>query len=183
MLTVSLCLCSVALIFPDHDSGRLPAGRPRPRRAHRQSGPPRGALRPLRSLQPHGRSVHTVHTALCSCLFCSAEPCPHLCAHAFWLSFFSFFSFHSLLGLGGGHYNAFCLNHTDGQWYLHDDSSVSRVRNLGDIKSSAAYVLCYRRRQRGAQVRTEEQMAADMAAFNATLPKSSSSWSSSSDLD
>jgi len=67
-------------------------------------------------------------------------------------------------GLGGGHYTAYCQNHTDGRWYLHDDSSVSRVRHMSDIKSSSAYVLFYARRQRGQAVKTEAEIAAEMQA-------------------
>ncbi|MCQ2820418.1 MAG: hypothetical protein MJ252_24395 [archaeon] len=46
-------------------------------------------------------------------------------------------------GCGGGHYTAVAKN--DGQWYSFNDSSVSRT-DANDIKSSAAYVLFYRRK-------------------------------------
>jgi ubiquitin carboxyl-terminal hydrolase 4/11/15 len=93
--------------------------------------------------------------------------------------------------LCAGHYNAYVRNHTDGCWYLHDDSSVSRVRHLSDIKSSSAYVLFYQRRARGAQVPSEAQIADDIKAYHAALPKTSYgasssyglSYSSTSDLD
>ncbi|KAJ9099187.1 hypothetical protein QFC21_004067 [Naganishia friedmannii] len=48
-------------------------------------------------------------------------------------------------GLGGGHYTATCKNMQDGKWYKFDDSHVSPAGE-GDIKSSAAYLLFYRRR-------------------------------------
>lgn len=41
--------------------------------------------------------------------------------------------------------SAYCRNLVDGKWYLHDDSSVSPV-STDRVKSSAAYVLFYRRR-------------------------------------
>lgn len=49
-------------------------------------------------------------------------------------------------GLGGGHYTAFAKNPDDGQWYNYDDSSVRPVSNPESVKSSAAYLLFYRRR-------------------------------------
>ena len=82
-------------------------------------------------------------------------------------------------GLGGGHYNAYVRNHTDGRWYLHDDSSVSRVRYVSDIKSSSAYVLFYARRPRGAQVKSEQEVAAEMMAANGGGGASAASSSSS----
>ncbi|KAL1924566.1 uncharacterized protein VTP21DRAFT_4220 [Calcarisporiella thermophila] len=48
-------------------------------------------------------------------------------------------------GLGGGHYTAYAFNSEQEKWYNFDDSHVSPVD--GDqIKSSAAYLLFYRRR-------------------------------------
>ncbi|KAF2325762.1 hypothetical protein GH714_036668 [Hevea brasiliensis] len=47
-------------------------------------------------------------------------------------------------GLGGGHYTAFAKLIDDNRWYNFDDSRVSPV-NEADIKTSAAYVLFYRR--------------------------------------
>ncbi|WFD35402.1 ubiquitinyl hydrolase 1 [Malassezia cuniculi] len=49
-------------------------------------------------------------------------------------------------GLGGGHYTAFARNAEDRQWYNYDDSSVRPVSNPESVKSSAAYLLFYRRR-------------------------------------
>ena len=46
-------------------------------------------------------------------------------------------------GTGGGHYTAVCKN--NGSWYSFNDSSVSST-GQSDIKSSAAYVLFYRRK-------------------------------------
>ncbi|GAA5944501.1 hypothetical protein JCM3775_005877 [Rhodotorula graminis] len=48
-------------------------------------------------------------------------------------------------GLGGGHYTAFAKNHENGRWYDFDDSRVSEIQP-DRIKSSAAYLLFYRRR-------------------------------------
>lgn len=47
-------------------------------------------------------------------------------------------------GLGGGHYTAYCKLIDDDRWYHFDDSHVSPVAE-SDIKTSAAYVLFYRR--------------------------------------
>ncbi|WFD01715.1 ubiquitinyl hydrolase 1 [Malassezia obtusa] len=49
-------------------------------------------------------------------------------------------------GLGGGHYTAFAKNPEDGRWYNYDDSSVRPVSDPETVKSSAAYLLFYRRR-------------------------------------
>jgi len=49
-------------------------------------------------------------------------------------------------GLGGGHYTAFAKNIIDGKWYNLDDSSVTPLSNAEQAKTSAAYVLFYKRR-------------------------------------
>ncbi|WFD43484.1 ubiquitinyl hydrolase 1 [Malassezia psittaci] len=49
-------------------------------------------------------------------------------------------------GLAGGHYTAFAKNPVDDQWYNYDDSSVRPVSDPESVKSSAAYLLFYRRR-------------------------------------
>lgn len=49
-------------------------------------------------------------------------------------------------GLGGGHYTAFAKNEEDGKWHNYDDSHVSEVCSPEKVKSSAAYLLFYRRR-------------------------------------
>eukprot|EP01088_Endostelium_zonatum_P017887 TRINITY_DN5525_c0_g1_i1.p1 TRINITY_DN5525_c0_g1~~TRINITY_DN5525_c0_g1_i1.p1 ORF type:complete len:392 (-),score=137.79 TRINITY_DN5525_c0_g1_i1:118-1293(-) len=49
-------------------------------------------------------------------------------------------------GLGGGHYTAYGFNHRENGWYKYDDSSVSSV-NKESVKTSAAYVLFYRRKE------------------------------------
>ena len=49
-------------------------------------------------------------------------------------------------GLGGGHYTAFAQNLIDQQWYRLDDSIVTRVDNVNDVKTPAAYVLFYKRK-------------------------------------
>ena len=47
-------------------------------------------------------------------------------------------------GTGGGHYTAICKN-IDGNWYSYDDSCCSRA-STGNVVTSSAYVLFYRRR-------------------------------------
>ncbi|XP_010455453.1 PREDICTED: ubiquitin carboxyl-terminal hydrolase 10 [Camelina sativa] len=47
-------------------------------------------------------------------------------------------------GLGGGHYTAYAKLIDDNKWYHFDDSHVSSA-NESEIKTSAAYVLFYRR--------------------------------------
>eukprot|EP00299_Pterocystis_sp_00344_P019385 c9622_g2_i1.p1 GENE.c9622_g2_i1~~c9622_g2_i1.p1 ORF type:complete len:861 (-),score=224.95 c9622_g2_i1:116-2350(-) len=49
-------------------------------------------------------------------------------------------------GLGGGHYTAFCQHHTSGKWYHFDDSLCSPITEE-EIKTTAAYVLFYRKRE------------------------------------
>ncbi|CAM8995947.1 unnamed protein product [Rhodiola kirilowii] len=49
-------------------------------------------------------------------------------------------------GLGGGHYTAMAKLIEENKWYHFDDSHVSPI-NEADIKTSAAYVLFYRRVQ------------------------------------
>jgi len=49
-------------------------------------------------------------------------------------------------GLGGGHYTAVAKNIIDGQWYNLDDSSVTPLNSPNQAKTSAAYVLFYKRR-------------------------------------
>ncbi|XP_078151935.1 ubiquitin carboxyl-terminal hydrolase 9-like [Carex rostrata] len=48
-------------------------------------------------------------------------------------------------GLGGGHYSAYAKMVEDDIWYHFDDSHVSIVSSEEDIRTSAAYVLFYRR--------------------------------------
>ena len=47
-------------------------------------------------------------------------------------------------GTGGGHYTAVCKNF-DGRWYSYNDSSCSSSSS-GNVVTSAAYVLFYRRK-------------------------------------
>ncbi|KAG8374513.1 hypothetical protein BUALT_Bualt10G0002800 [Buddleja alternifolia] len=47
-------------------------------------------------------------------------------------------------GLGGGHYSAYCKLIDDNKWYHFDDAHVSPVGE-SEVKTSAAYVLFYRR--------------------------------------
>lgn len=49
-------------------------------------------------------------------------------------------------GLGGGHYTAYAKHPETEQWHYFDDSSVRPVQDPNDTKSSAAYLLFYRRR-------------------------------------
>jgi len=51
-------------------------------------------------------------------------------------------------GLGGGHYTAFGKNLLDQQWYHLDDSQVTPLSNTNQIKTAAAYVLFYKRREK-----------------------------------
>ncbi|KAL9545381.1 hypothetical protein MBANPS3_007173 [Mucor bainieri] len=48
-------------------------------------------------------------------------------------------------GMGGGHYTAFAQNIEDGEWYEFNDSSVTAMSDK-DVKTSAAYLLFYKRR-------------------------------------
>ncbi|KAG1076958.1 hypothetical protein G6F42_025170 [Rhizopus arrhizus] len=49
-------------------------------------------------------------------------------------------------GLGGGHYTSFAQNFEDKNWYNFDDSHVGKV-DVNDVKTTAAYLLFYRRRR------------------------------------
>ncbi|OAD80586.1 hypothetical protein PHYBLDRAFT_129255 [Phycomyces blakesleeanus NRRL 1555(-)] len=49
-------------------------------------------------------------------------------------------------GLGGGHYTAYAQNEKDHLWYNFDDSHASKVQ-VGQVKTSAAYLLFYKRRR------------------------------------
>ncbi|KAG2330310.1 hypothetical protein Bca52824_001490 [Brassica carinata] len=63
-------------------------------------------------------------------------------------------------GLGGGHYTAYAKLIDDNKWYHFDDSHVSSVEE-SEIKSSAAYVLFYRRV--GSETETQSgEMSTDM---------------------
>jgi ubiquitin C-terminal hydrolase len=57
-------------------------------------------------------------------------------------------------GLGGGHYTAHCRMPDDGKWYSFDDSHVQEVPEEA-VKSSAAYLLFYRRRGADSESNTE----------------------------
>ncbi|PKU86565.1 Ubiquitin carboxyl-terminal hydrolase 8 [Dendrobium catenatum] len=46
--------------------------------------------------------------------------------------------------MGGGHYTAYVYHDSEDKWYDFDDRHVSHV-SLDSIKSSAAYVLFYKR--------------------------------------
>ena len=48
--------------------------------------------------------------------------------------------------LSGGHYTAFIKNVTKGKWFHMDDSSVTE-KSESKVKTKAAYVLFYRRRE------------------------------------
>ncbi|KAI8372393.1 hypothetical protein BD560DRAFT_394819 [Blakeslea trispora] len=49
-------------------------------------------------------------------------------------------------GLGGGHYTSYAQNFENGNWYNFDDSHVSKV-DVSDVKTTAAYLLFYKRRR------------------------------------
>jgi len=51
--------------------------------------------------------------------------------------------------LAGGHYTAYVRSLTDGKWWEMDDSHVSPVSDLNLIISKRAYLLFYKRRQKG----------------------------------
>ena len=48
-------------------------------------------------------------------------------------------------GMGSGHYIAACKN-LDGRWYRYDDSNVSEIRSINDIRDNSAYVLFFTRK-------------------------------------
>ncbi|KAF8216853.1 hypothetical protein K438DRAFT_1558345 [Mycena galopus ATCC 62051] len=48
-------------------------------------------------------------------------------------------------GLGGGHYRAYALNHTNRKWYHFDDSYVTAAKPEDSVNANA-YLLFYRRR-------------------------------------
>lgn len=49
-------------------------------------------------------------------------------------------------GLGGGHYTAFAKNKFDNEWYNFDDSHVTKITDVSQLLTSAAYVLFYEKR-------------------------------------
>jgi len=51
--------------------------------------------------------------------------------------------------LAGGHYTAYVRSLTDGKWWEMDDSDVSPVNDLNLIVSKRAYLLFYKKRQKG----------------------------------
>ncbi|XP_022735791.1 ubiquitin carboxyl-terminal hydrolase 9-like [Durio zibethinus] len=65
-------------------------------------------------------------------------------------------------GLGGGHYTAYAKLIDENRWYHFDDSHVSPV-NESDIKTSAAYLLFYKR------VKTESQVEAGEASHGHSI--------------
>ena len=67
-------------------------------------------------------------------------------------------------GLNGGHYTAYAKNPTSAQWYSFNDSWVSKVQDAESIKSSAAYMLFYRRRQPTAAIKVPDTNAAEARA-------------------
>ncbi|KAL6623060.1 hypothetical protein ACP70R_032939 [Stipagrostis hirtigluma subsp. patula] len=64
-------------------------------------------------------------------------------------------------GLGGGHYSAYAKLVEEDNWYHFDDSHVSSV-NEDEIRTSAAYVLFYRRVGDSGTVATEGPVDIDM---------------------
>ncbi|TYH40961.1 hypothetical protein ES332_D12G284000v1 [Gossypium tomentosum] len=65
-------------------------------------------------------------------------------------------------GLGGGHYTAYAKLIDENRWYHFDDSHVSAV-NESDIKTSAAYLLFYKR------VRSESKVEAGEASHSHSI--------------
>jgi len=66
--------------------------------------------------------------------------------------------------MGGGHYTAYCKNLKNGKWYCHDDSHVSPLGDLSQIKSDSAYVLFYHRRDAGTQPSTSTSTSTSSVA-------------------
>ena len=46
-------------------------------------------------------------------------------------------------GVNGGHYNAFIKN-VNNEWFLYDDTNVSKVNNPENIISPSVYCLFYK---------------------------------------
>eukprot|EP00051_Salpingoeca_urceolata_P019438 m.284199 g.284199 ORF g.284199 m.284199 type:complete len:259 (-) comp19422_c2_seq12:268-1044(-) len=61
-------------------------------------------------------------------------------------------------GLGGGHYTATCLNHSDGLWYSFNDSYV-RAESKSSIVCPEAYCLIYQRKGTGEDEERAEAIA------------------------
>lgn len=51
--------------------------------------------------------------------------------------------------LAGGHYTAYVKSLTNGKWYEMDDTNVTELKDLSRISSKQAYLIFYRRRQKG----------------------------------
>ncbi|KAH9774864.1 ubiquitin carboxyl-terminal hydrolase 10 [Citrus sinensis] len=74
-------------------------------------------------------------------------------------------------GLGGGHYTAYAKLIDENRWYHFDDSHVSPVSE-GDIKTSAAYVLFYRRvKSKTKAEMAETSQAKDVSIFTPSPPE------------
>ncbi|KAM0825955.1 hypothetical protein ACQ4PT_069206 [Festuca glaucescens] len=58
-------------------------------------------------------------------------------------------------GMGGGHYTAYVYHEGKKKWYDFDDRCVQGLEKEDSIKTSAAYVLFYRRVQGGSSLDTE----------------------------
>lgn len=58
-------------------------------------------------------------------------------------------------GMGGGHYTAYAYNYQTQQWYYFDDSSISKSSE-SDVKTSAAYMLLYQRRDVTERVKADD---------------------------
>ncbi|KAI8075312.1 hypothetical protein BC940DRAFT_248979 [Gongronella butleri] len=69
-------------------------------------------------------------------------------------------------GMGGGHYTAYGRNFMDGHWYNFDDSHVTKV-DQSDAKTSAAYLLFYKRRRQGQTTQDTASPATEDDAFSA----------------
>lgn len=58
---------------------------------------------------------------------------------------------HVGLGGEGGHYITYCKDEREKEWYLYDDSKVSKIqrdRVKDEVVNSNSYLLFYRRRER-----------------------------------
>jgi ubiquitin carboxyl-terminal hydrolase 4/11/15 len=74
--------------------------------------------------------------------------------------------------MSGGHYTAYCKNVTTGSWYYYDDHNVTKVTAEDQIKSKAAYVLFYRRKD---TIQPITATIATATSNNTTTTSSSSS--------
>ncbi|KAI7870840.1 hypothetical protein BDF14DRAFT_1770291 [Spinellus fusiger] len=71
-------------------------------------------------------------------------------------------------GMGGGHYTAYAQNEKDHAWYNFDDSHVSKT-GVDKVKTSAAYLLFYKRRRENKPTDVQEDLSMDEEESEAML--------------